>query len=80
MWWDNNRVVEPFAFPHYPRRLNDYADPPHGSRAAEFAAALRARVRMRGGGIRRFHYPSTGRRLSAAGHDLGPVIMKTGGR
>ena len=36
-------VVELFAFIHDSRRLNDYRDPRHGARAAEFAGELRRR-------------------------------------
>jgi uncharacterized protein len=37
-------VVELFAVLHDSRRINEYSDPLHGPRAAEFAATLRGRV------------------------------------
>ena len=36
-------VVELFAFLHDSQRLNEYADPLHGARAAEFSASLNGR-------------------------------------
>jgi uncharacterized protein len=36
-------VVELFAFLHDSQRLNEYSDPLHGSRAADFAASLNGR-------------------------------------
>lgn len=40
----SRRVVSLFAVLHDSRRINEYSDPQHGPRAAQFAATLRGRV------------------------------------
>ncbi|MBA4029535.1 MAG: hypothetical protein C0478_01250 [Planctomyces sp.] len=40
----SRRVVSLFAVLHDSRRVNEYSDPQHGPRAAQFAATLRGRV------------------------------------